>query len=139
MRATTILISVVVVCIFVAGFTSWFAQMSYDYGNNPDLQDVTVLNKVNETYNFSVEFSSEVAGSSTTVGQQDINDLGFNERLWRSIRILFKSMTFIPTMITDSARILGIPDYITFSFLGIVLLSLTIGILALIGIIPLRA
>ena len=138
MKPTTIIISAVLASIFIAGFMGLVTSLNNNYGNTADTGDLVKINTLNNSYNFATNFSGEVQNQPPQTTQTGLTATSFTDRMWNSVKILFNSLTYIPNMILVAGDILHIPDYMVYAFLGIVILTLTLGILALIGIIPYR-
>lgn len=131
MRAQTIIISSIVFALVCAGFMTWILSMTGDYGVTFSDTSLEKLNKINDTYDFTVSMGQEIQSGSSGVQQEGTNPLTTADKLWNGIKFTFNSLTTIPAMISTAADVLEIPQFIIYSFLSIVLLVLVLGIVVL--------
>lgn len=131
MRAQTIIIGAVVFALVCAGFMTWILDMSSDYSVSFSDRSLEKLNKINDTYDFTVEMGEEIQSGSERIQQEGTNPLTASDQLWNGIKFMFNSLTSIPNMISTASDILEIPQLFVWTFLSIVLLVLVLGILVL--------
>lgn len=131
MRAQTIIIAAIVFSLCCAGLMNFVFQMTNDYGITFSGTSLDKLNKINDTYDFTMSMGQEIQQGSNEVQQEGTNPLSTADKLWNGIKYLFNSLTTIPAMISTAADVLEIPQYIIYAFLSIVVLTLVISLVVL--------
>jgi hypothetical protein len=123
---------VIVAGMFVAGFSQFLYEGITYYNASYDPSQLAGLNEINSTYDFVVEAGTTAEGSTEQLGQSGITD---TQNAIKTSKVYFKSIKFIPKMLTNTANAIGIPPWLTFGAMAIFILVIIMGILYLLGII----
>lgn len=132
MRATTIIIGFVLFGMCMAGFGMFITDLNANYDTSLSTESLVLLNQINETYDYTVGVGTEMQRESSSIGAEGVSSLSTAEKIINSLKILYESVVLIPTSITYVASTIGLPDWLVYGFLSIVLLVLLIGIVRLI-------
>lgn len=138
MRATTIIISMVIFMVFIIGATSLVLEQSSIYdvdltggGNDLNLNTLDQINKINESYEFIIGSGERLSGSTEDITQEGINT-NYDDALASSFNVLYGSLKIMPSMIGYTANALRIPHWMASALLAIVVLVMVIAVVALI-------
>lgn len=129
MRTTTIFASLVFFILIVVGFTQILNQNSADYGVSINTSELEGFNKVEETYDVGVEIGDTLEGSDDNIIQEGINTV---DATAKGVSALYTTMKLIPEMISNIARILGIPLWVFYLGMTVVVITIVISIATLI-------
>jgi hypothetical protein len=132
MRIQSIIIMVIVAGMFVAGFSGLLYEGISHYNATYDPSQLAGLDQINNTYDFVIEAGTTAEGSSEQLGQSGITD---TQNTIKTSKVYFKSIKFIPKMLTNTANAIGIPSWFMFGVLAIFILVIILAILYLLGII----
>lgn len=132
MRIQSIIIGIIITGLFVAGFGSLLMEGNTYYNTSFSDSDLAGLNKINDTYSFTINASQSLQGGNEQLSQggTDTSDI----KITKSVNVFYQSLGIIPQLVSDVAGILGLPSWFTYGLLAIVILVVTLSILYVIGV-----
>lgn len=132
MRVTTIILTAIACMLITTGFTMLILDLAGNYGVNVDTTKLDSINKLNDTYQLGVDAGKQFDQNTETLSQEGVDPSDTGWKLLSSGKILFQSVSIIPSVVTQMATILHIPAWLIAGFMAILLLTLVIGVIALI-------
>jgi hypothetical protein len=132
MRATTIIIGIILFSMVLMGINVFYIEMKINYNETSDTGSTELLNTLNETYNFTIQAGSSLQGANEGTTQEGLST---SDSLIKGIQVFWDSFTILPKMINNAAGILHLPQWFVIGIVAIGLITLLVAILALIGLV----
>lgn len=132
MRVTTIILITIASMLLTTGFTMFLLDLTGTYGVGVDTSKLDSINRINDTYQLGVDAGKNFDQNTEALTQEGTNPTDTGWRLMNSGKILFRSVSIIPSVVSQVATVLHVPDWLIGGFLAMLLLVLVIGVIALI-------
>lgn len=132
MRATTIIIGIIIFSMVLMGFNVFYLEMRANYNETSDTSSTELLNTLNETYNFTIQTGEALQGANEGTTQEGLTA---TDSFIKSIQIFWNSATILPKMINNAAGVLHLPQWFTIGIVAIAIITLIVAILYLIGLV----
>lgn len=132
MRAQTIIIGLIVLAFFVLGTTTMIGDLNAHYDTSLDTGDLQTVQKLNETYDFTIGMGKELETGTENIGQGE-NTASTVTRLWNSIKTIYGSIGLATESVDYVAKEtkLNIPEWLVYGVLAIIILVIVIALIML--------
>lgn len=132
MKAYTVLIGIMIFGIFIVGGTLLISEINLNYGFSGDTERLQQLDYLSNSEELGVEIGQNAEGTQDAITQEGISD---TQKAEVTTKDFYRSLTDAPSLITKTAQILYIPEWLYKALIGILAIMLTYTLLVFIGLV----